>query len=113
AIDAGAEEGGVAEAPIAGEAAEDRPARRHRDPEEDEIEEGDVIGRDAGRRNDQQQRGHHHEAGNDADAIAGQIHRGLNSKKAINTENETSGAQDGLTTAMVSASQTPMSTPPM
>src|SRR6185503_5043276 len=112
-IDAGAEEGGMAEAPIAGEPAEDRPARRHRDPEEDKIEEGDVVSGDTGRRNDEHERGHHDEAGNDADAVPGQIHRGLNNKRAIRTEKETSGAQDGLITAMVSASQTPMSTPPI
>ena len=44
-VDAGAEEGGVAEAEVAGVAAEDVPAGRQGDPEEHQIEEGLVEGR--------------------------------------------------------------------
>ncbi len=46
-VHADAEEGGMAQAEIARKAREQRPARRQRDPEEDEIEERIVEGRQA------------------------------------------------------------------
>ena len=90
-VDAGAEEGGVAEAEVAGVAAEDVPAGRQGDPEEHQIEECLVEGRQPERR---------HERERDADgderhhrAEPGRAHNsGRSSKIRIKSVNDTSGA---------------------
>src|SRR6185312_12742354 len=111
-VDAGAEESGVAEAPIPGKTREDVPARRHRDPEEHEIEERDVIGRNVGGRHRDEDRGEKAEPEFHGKANRAHTQRGLKRRSAISTEKDTSEAQDGLTTAMVSASHTPIRMPP-
>src|SRR4029450_4220942 len=87
-------------AEVAGEAAQQRPARRQRDPEEDEIDEGLVERRhlrhgQEGERNDGK-------SGHCLRQVAGGVHShsGSHSRMAISTEKDTTGAQAGAMTAM-------------
>src|SRR6202020_2454435 len=105
------EEGRVAQAEIAGKAAQQRPAGRQRDPEEHEVDEGIVERRQACRR--QQREAHDGKAGHGFGQVAGGVHShsGSHSRITISIENDTTGAQAGLRIAMAMESLAPTSMP--
>ena len=96
-VHAGAEEGAVAEAEVAGKAAQEGPAGRQRDPEEHEVEERFVEGRQP-RHRQEGQRARWRARRTSLRQVAGGVHShsGSHSRMAISTENDTSGAQAGL-----------------
>lgn len=109
-VDARAEERGVAEAEVAGVPAEDVPARGQRYPEADQVQERLVEGRELQRRHQGQRgRGRQDEAERGREREAAHS-SGRSSKIRIRSVNETSGAQPGAVTAIVTASLAAMKT---
>ena len=107
-VDAGAEEGAVAEGKVAGVARQDVPRRGQHDPQEDQVQQRVVEGRQAERGHE----GQRHACAQDGQRCALHAARpGRNKRIAINSVNDTSGAQDGAVTAIVTASLTPITTP--
>src|SRR6185295_7988754 len=98
----------MAEAEIAGEATQQRPARCQGNPEEDEIEEGIVESRQAGR--GQERKDADRQGGGKSWQIArnAHIHSGSQSRISIRSENDTTGAQAGLKHAMAIDSLAPI-----
>src|SRR5437773_930381 len=105
-VHAGAEEGAVAEAEIAGVTAQQAPARGERDPVEDEVEEGLVEGRQP----DQRQHREDESRGEKADGLP-HTRSGRSTRSPMRIENETSGAHAGAATAIVTDSLTPIRNP--
>src|SRR5690606_2318289 len=82
-----------------------------RNPEEDEIEERVVEGRQAGRRQDRED-GDAEDRRGLGNCVTGRHHHsGTQSRMAISTEKDTTGAQAGLRTAMAIDSLAPISRP--
>src|SRR5690606_13694429 len=110
AIDAGAEEGTMAEREIAGIARQDVPRDRQDHPVEQQIEKGFIQGRHA----DPGQCSEDGTTTQDAEEnspVHDYTFPGRNSSMRISKEKETSGAQDGAKTAMANASLTPTMMP--
>src|SRR5262249_34201624 len=107
----GAEEGAVAEAEVAGEAAQDRPARGEGDPGEDEGEERLVECRQPERGEERQGEAADGERRDGRPTPHAHTRSGRNSRTTIRSVKETSGAQVGAVSAIVTASLTPITTP--
>jgi len=97
----------MAQAEVAGEAAQQRPARRQRDPEEDQVDERLVERRHL--RHGQERQGDDSQTGHQFRQVTGGVHShsGSHSRMAISTEKDTTGAQAGAKIAMAIDSEAP------
>ncbi len=108
-VHADAEERAVAEREIAAVARQDVPRRRQHDPVQHDVEERLVERRQAQERNGGERDAR--TCDRDERAVGLQARPGRSSSNAISSVNETIGAHDGDTNAMVTASLTPITMP--